>query len=273
MHTVLRCNNGPIECHKRTSRSIGTKNTIGSSPLKAIEDSERNMKYWRQYRRKPAVKKKLRQQRHHLKLQHFDCARKRHDEVAYIKNQLERETLTQAQSSKLTPGRLTKYNKRMKRLTVTWKKAQRTNNERLLKSKRKREQKKKEPKMSDCLYCKKTVQITKIAYCCGRCRRRKHVFCDNMVSKDKIKSHMNYSNLPWYCDSCKSTMNLDFSSCTFCTMTVSDNQKGLSCDRCKKWQHIQCQFILSKVKYNQAVDNSSITLPTWFCCYCKNKCT
>jgi hypothetical protein len=262
---ILKWNNGAVKCSELLAKSVGVVDPLGSPSLKVIADTETRLKKNRIYQRQTSVRKRIRKKRAKLLVEHFDCAKKRHNEVAYVKNQLEQEVLTH-DATRLSSSKLTKYRRRIERLNTTWKRAKNADNERLLKNRTKRKEKQLRDKLADCIHCNKKVQLTKLSYNCAGCNNKQHIECDNLITKTDIKLNVNYSILPWYCDQCKSNMILNSNSCRFCTLQVTDSDKALSCDICAKWQHIECQYILSKVHYKQAISTGN--MPKWSCYYC-----
>ena len=263
---ILVWNNGLQKSNEMLSKSVGVHDPLGSPSTKAIQDSENRLNYTRAYQRRPSVKLRLQKQRSKLKMDHFDCAKKRHNELAYAKNQLEQEVLMH-DPSKLSSKSMTKYKKRVKRLNETWKKAKNADNARLLRNRKARAERLRRAKMSDCIHCKRKIEQAKLSFNCAGCNRKQHAHCGQLVPNGRISSHVNYTTLTWYCDDCKHGMPLDMNSCIFCTLQVEFTDKGLSCDNCDKWQHIECQNIMSKAKYKHAIDTGK--MPQWICYCCK----
>ena len=264
---ILKWNNGPVKCSELLAKSVGVVDPLGSPSLKVIADTETRLKKNRVYQRKTSVRKTIRKKRAKLLVEHFDCAKKRHNEVAYVKNQLEQEVLMH-DPKKLSSGKLVKFQRRIKRLHKTWESAKNADNARLLKNRIKRKEKAERDRLTDCIHCNKKVTLSKLSYTCAGCSNKQHIDCDNLITKTDIKSNVNYSNLPWYCDKCKEKMILNSNSCIFCTLQVTDSDKALSCDNCDKWQHIDCQYIISRAHYEHAI--SSGKMPNWSC-HCCNK--
>ena len=57
--------------------------------------------------------------------------------------------------------------------------------------------------------------------------------------------------------------------CVHCSLIVLYSHKGIACDSCNRWCHLECDTNMSEVRYQQ-LQSESISID-WYCRECLNR--